>query len=262
MAEYPWRAVKTLVGQEPPGAILCCDTRVSDGEGYIFPMWLAKQRSFSPNLIACYTSSNIYVTTAALDRESNTRNVKRLGDSLRELHKVYGGITELIIVVCRKGATRPQILEVMPKAYKPVPRRGVIGIGDTKILQRFRELFKEDPSNSCPIEPTPEMIENISRAVGHQVDFGCRFPLQQAAAEIVSALSQAVEEVQSLTVELPLQVTTISKAGVSSKEAMIRRGPGAWERLTARHAELSLPANPPVRSPSESRRRAAVQLFE
>jgi hypothetical protein len=32
------------------------------------PYWLAKQRTFGDNIIACYASNNVDVTTAALDR--------------------------------------------------------------------------------------------------------------------------------------------------------------------------------------------------
>ncbi|HEX3036972.1 MAG TPA: hypothetical protein VHT73_17935 [Thermodesulfobacteriota bacterium] len=234
---------------------------MSDTEGYIYPILAPKQLGFSQNLVACYTSSHLYATIAALDKVIETKDVKKIGKSLKEIHAKYGGITELIAVVWRRPNFVPQILEVMPPEYKPKPRTGIMGIGDRRVLQRFKELFREDPSDSCPIEPTPQMIENISKAVGYPVTFGSRFPIGQAFAQIAGAFSQAIEEVNSPSVGLPIQITMITKTGIYSREALIRRSEGVWGRFTARREELALPTNEPTVINQQTDRRTAVQLF-
>jgi len=92
VAEYPWMAVKSFGGLEPPAGIVCTDTRVTsyarktmvradNNERY----WLAEQRTFGDNIIACYTSNNVDVTTAALDRVERGADVKSVGKSLFRL---------------------------------------------------------------------------------------------------------------------------------------------------------------------------------
>jgi hypothetical protein len=214
VAEYPWRAIKQLVGTNgPPSVIMCSDTRLCVGPAHL-AVPLSKQYGFSRNLAVCYTSSNVEITTRALDECAGTSNVKRLGASLRDLHADYGGVTQLIAVVWTTG--HPRILEVMPPSYVPKPRSGIVGIGSLAVLRRFRELFLEDPSSYCPLEVTPEMLSGLSKALGYPVtldDFGSRFPIEQAMVNIATALSEAIESVNDRTVALPLQITKINKEG-------------------------------------------------
>ncbi len=95
-------------------------------------------------------SSNVDATIRALLRCAGTSNVKRLGSILKESHEKYGGATELLACVWSTGGHSQQILEVMPPSYEPRPRTGIVGSGDPKVLKRFKEIFREDPSPICP----------------------------------------------------------------------------------------------------------------
>jgi hypothetical protein len=171
VAEFPWLAVKSLAGSQPPAAIVCTDTRVvlkgkeiavrADNNE---PYWIGKQRTFGDNLIVCYTSANIDVTTAALDRIKSGADVKSLGRSLFRFHRQYGGFTELLTVVWPHDADKPQILEVMPPLYEPRPRSGIVGIGNPQVLERFTSELDETPSSLVwPIPTEAEVIELLER---------------------------------------------------------------------------------------------------
>jgi hypothetical protein len=264
VAEYPWKAVRPLIGPEPPGMIMCADTLVVEGQQqHPLDLLLAKQYDLSRNLIVCYASSNVDATVRALVRCAGTSNVKRLGEVLRESHEKYLGATELLACVWETGGERQQILEVMPPAYEPRPRTGIVGIGDRAVLERFQEVFREDPSPTLPIEATPEMIENISKAVGYTVDFGPRFPIQKAAAEVVSAFTEAIEDVASPTVALPVHPIMITKEGLTPFQAVLRSAPGEYRTLTTPTDKLSLLNRFKVpRAERDVVPRKAVQLFD
>jgi hypothetical protein len=79
VAQYPWKAVTTLIGSEPPGMIMCADTLVVAGQQQQpLDLLLAKQYDLSRNLIVCYASGNVDATVRALVRCAGTSNVKRL----------------------------------------------------------------------------------------------------------------------------------------------------------------------------------------
>lgn len=152
----------------------------------------------------------------------------------------------------------------MPPAYVPKPRIGIVGIGDRAVLQRFKDVFTEDPSPSCPIEATPEMLENLSKAVGYPVSLGSRFPIENALAELVSAFSQAIEEVKSPGVGLPVQAITITKNGYTPFYGYAffpgNADEGRW--LTARTDELVLLDPSPVSTKKDFDLCKALQLFD
>jgi hypothetical protein len=264
VAEYPWKAVSPLIGREPPGLIMCSDTLVVAGRPQQpLDILLAKQYDLSRNLIVCYASSNVDATVRALVRCAGTSNVRRLGEVLRESHEKYGGATELLACVWETGGERQQILEVMPPSYEPRPRSGIVGIGDRAVLERFKEVFREDPSPNLPIEPTPEMLENISKAVGHPVDFGPRYPIQKAIGEVMSAFTEAIEDVESHTVALPVHALTITKEGLTPYQAVLRSAPGKYRTLTTPTDKLSLLNRFKVpKAERDFEPREAKQLFE
>src|SRR5829696_2809515 len=81
-----------------------------------------------------------------------------------------------------------------------------------------RPLIGPEPP---PIEPTPEMLENIAKSVGHPVDFGSRFPIHSAMAGVVSAFTEAIEDVASPTVALPVHPIIITKEGYTVPQAVL-----------------------------------------
>lgn len=104
VAQYPWKAIRTLIGPEPPGVIMCSDTRIVEGRSLKpFQFLLAKQYGLSRNLIVCYTSSNVDITIKALDECAGTSNVRQLARTLKERHARFGGVTELLACVWGKG---------------------------------------------------------------------------------------------------------------------------------------------------------------
>jgi len=231
VAQYPWKAVTTLIGSEPPGLIMCSDTLIVEGRTLKpFDFLLAKQYGLSPNLIVCYTSSNVDATLRAVLRCAGTSDVKRLGRTLRESHDKYGGATELLACVWSKGGHSPQILEVMPPAYEPTPRTGIVGIGDRKVLKRFKEVFTEEIEHICKVYVPPS------------APFGNRFSISSAIAFITAALSDAIEEVKSQTVALPVHSLTITKEGFRPYHALEHSpgNPGTWRQLTTPTDKLSI----------------------
>jgi hypothetical protein len=152
----------------------------------------------------------------------------------------------------------------MPPSYEPRPRTGIVGIGDRGVLERFRENFREDPSPNLPIETTPEMRENISKALGYPVVFGPRFPIQNAMAEVGSAFTDAIEDVDSPTVALPAHLLTVTKEGYTTYHDFViepgKSSEGRW--WTTPTDKLSI-LNPSVtRARKDFAPRKAVQLFD
>jgi len=166
--------------------------------------------------------------------------------------------------VWETGGDRQQILELMPPSYEPKLRSGIVGIGDRDVLKRFKEIFREDPSPHLPIEATPEMIENISKAVGYRVDFGSRFPITQAIAQITSDFTEAIEEVESPRVALPVHALTITKEGYRPFHAYLHSpgNPDKGRWLTTPTDKLSLLDRTVPRAPRDIDPRKAVQLFD
>ena len=113
VAQFPWSAIRSVTETEPPGAIICSDTRITADGQKIIPWFCSKLEPIGKNLAVCYTSSNAAATILALKTVGQYSNVKRVGNSLRDAHERYGGITELIAVVSRRDQA-PQLLELMP----------------------------------------------------------------------------------------------------------------------------------------------------
>jgi len=123
-----------------------------------------------------------------------------------------------------------------------------------------RPLIGPEPP---PIEPTPEMLENIAKSVGHPVDFGSRFPIHSAMAGVVSAFTEAIEDVASPTVALPVHPIIITKEGYTVPQAVLRYAPGKYRPLTTPTDKLSLLNRFKVpRADRDVTPREAVQLFE
>ena len=260
IAQYPWKAVAHLIGDnppgfEPPGLIMCTDTLVVESQSHKpFDFLLTKQYGLSRNLIVCYASSYVDVTMRALRRCKGTSNVRRLGSVLRELHTYYGGVTELLACVWSTGGQAPQILEVMPPSYEPRPRTGIVGVGDRTVLEKFKEVFTKEIEHICKVYAPPS------------VPFGMQLSIGGATAFIDSVLSEAIEEVKSPTVALPTHALTITKLGYSVFHVHTRSpgDPGIWRQLTTPTENLSILEPTSVKMPKNfaPRKRKAVQLFE
>ena len=271
VATYPWQAILSLGIEGPPCAFIITDSRVSFkvGEKYVpnDHLQLSKQRVFSDNLIICYTSVNLYVTTRALDIAENASakpSVKRIGEYLKQEHEQYGGLTELLAVVWQANSPVPQLLELMHPDYVPKPRQGIVGIGDRYVLERFKELFQNPPPSALQLVESAELAKNHPKLFENLPSGAIQIDSfeKQTVAEIGAALTQAVEEANSDTVGYPLEINSLSKQGLVPINISIRRKDiGTWERVSAESKDLSLPSNPPQHSERQKGRTSAVQLI-
>ncbi len=252
-----------MVGGTSVGAIICCDTKVTAG-GKTISVLAAKRRPVSQNVMVCYTSDNFFVTTTALNYSVNRRVcLKRLGDNLRFHHRRWGGLTELLGVVWHRDRLSPQILEVMPDAYEPRPRSGIVGIGDRAVLERFRELLTGHLESSTQISHTPESIAGLSKAVGSQLNPDWSSALLNGATVLAAALRDSINQVGGPTVGLPLVVNIIlPKSGVQSVQVvMISTSGGEIGWATEGDRLVTLPSNPPTRTRQWVGNRSALQLL-
>lgn len=215
-AIFPWQAIIDLGIEVPPCAFVLTDSRVTDKRGPINHVRLAKQRIFSNNLIVCYTSSNVSVTTGALDQVagapttkgtgsmSTARDIRRIGQFLQKDHTRFGGITELITIVWQKYRIVPEMFEVMPPAYQPNPRQRGIGIGDGRVLQRFKEVLRDPPPGVLQRIESAKLLKQYAKLFA-KLPPGATLRIigsfeGSAEVEIAAALSQAIEEVASIGV--------------------------------------------------------------
>ena len=262
VADYPLPS-KHFIGGTSVGAIICCDTKIT-APGRSFSILAAKRRAVSENVMVCYTSSNFFVTTAALNYSTNRRVcLKRLGGNLRAHHERWGGLTELLAVVWHKDQLSPQILELMPDRYEPVPRKGVVGIGDAGALLKFRELLSAHLESRTEIPQTPEAIEGLSKSIGRPISHDYGRGLLRGATEVACAMSDAIKEAGGPTVGLPLVVNIIlPKLGVQNVEIPVMSlATSVWDSITPGSRPVVLPVNKPDRSPAWHGRRSAVQLL-
>lgn len=74
VAQFPWRGVRILGEVIDPFCLIFTDTRVTAGGQALRPD-LPKQFCLSKNLIACYTSSNVYALTEALFETATAMNL-------------------------------------------------------------------------------------------------------------------------------------------------------------------------------------------
>ena len=81
VAQFPWSAIRSVTESEPPGAIICSDTRLTADGQKVGPSLWSKQEPIGKNIIVCYTSSNTAATILGLKRVRQQSNVKRVGDS-------------------------------------------------------------------------------------------------------------------------------------------------------------------------------------
>ena len=109
VAEYPFPTGR-IAGGAAVGAIICTDTKVTTLETIPRASLAAKQRPVSDNIVVCYTSGYLQVTTAALNDSVGRRvSLRRLGRNLRAQHEKWGGYTELIAVIWHRDRPSPQI---------------------------------------------------------------------------------------------------------------------------------------------------------
>lgn len=275
VAIYPWQAIHSLGIEGPPCASIFTDTRVSYkiGDDYVPDdrIQLSKKRIFSNNLIICYTSNNITVTTRALDsaEASAKPSVKRIGEYLKLEHKKHGGLTELLAVVWRANSPVPQMLELVHPDYKPKPRQGGVGIGDSRILQRLMELFQNPPRCALQLMEAAKLVKNHPKLFGRlppgAVSIDTDSLAEQSAVEIAGELTQAIEEVSSDTVGYPIEFHLVTQQQginlISSRQLMIRRKSETWEKVSADPNDLSLRSKPLQPSERIKGSTSAVQLF-
>ena len=262
VAQFPWAAITNLTQAEPQGVIVCTDTKMTSITGRARPGVWKKQGPMAKNILVCYTSNNVGATVSALSRVSETRNVDRIGKALRESHQRYNGFTELIAVVWH-GDQTPQILELMPPDYEPAPRSGIIGIGDNRVLDTFRENFFEAPRPDLLDPPSPEVLERLMQYIGQPVE-PPRYTVHDAAANVASTLVDAIQIRQPITVGLPIQIRTISLGRVISKWMMLSPDNGqTWTRVSAHPQEALVPLSPSGKVDRyNGPRRSTRQLFK
>jgi hypothetical protein len=262
VAQFPWTAIANVTQAEPQGVIVCSDTKMTSITGHARPGVWKKQGPMAKNILVCYTSNNVGATISALGRVSNTRNVERISRSLRDSHQRYNGFTELIAVVWH-GDQTPQILELMPPDYEPTPRSGIIGIGDNRVLDTFRENFFEAPRPDLRNPPSPEMLERLAQHIGQPVE-PPRYTVHDASLNVASALVEAIQIQQPTTVRLPIQIRTISLGRVTSHVIMSSSNNGqTWTRESAHPQEVLVPPFQPGKVDRyNGPRRSARQLFK
>jgi len=278
VGKYPWQAVRECGIDNPYSVFIVSDSRVGVPGRRItsyrpLPPKMAKQRVLSDNLVVCYTSSNIFNTTAAIDRVqgapttngpgsiSTVRDIRRIGEFLRKEHKA-GGLTELIAVIWEKHYPVPNIFEVMPKKYKPKERKGVIGIGDRRVLRCFEDVFRNPPPGLLQVLEANE----LRRALKHPPPGLDTSPEQPRPIESGNDLFGALDTVMKKmdesysTVGYPLEYRELTNKGIELHQAIIRRKPRDWDKVTAKPGELILPPGAPKKSKRETRNLTAVQL--
>lgn len=258
VAQYPWASIERQAAKEPPGAIVCTDTRVTQGSKAL-PWLFCKQRLFAPNILVCYTSSNAPATTLALHKSWGARKVRAIGQCLKEVHDKYGGITEPIAVVWRKRQP-PQILELMPPSYHPTPRFGIVGIGDQGVLQWFKGNFRAAPDP--PPALSHEDWQALARAVGGPITYEQRsYTIEEAALNVGAALAEGISQAGGPTVALPIQVMTVSRGVVTAHQLTATTDLQNWESITVDPDVLKVSAIKPPVTGQDRRSRSAIQLL-
>jgi hypothetical protein len=236
VATYPWQSISHFRGLGTPGAMVCSDTRLSSNKGPI-KFLQSKQRLNAPDLLVCFTSSHLAATTEALKRSWGMRNVKKVGQALKDEHRKWGGCTEMLALVW-KGRSKPQLFELMPYKYHPTQRRGIVGIGDNAVLEWMREHFPtDDPSDSAPAL-SPAAIGSLSATVGHPVTFPPpSFSIDEAALRVAMVFSEGITQAGGDTVALPVQVWTVQDGTVRGMgiSASARNSVESFEDVTAPH---------------------------
>lgn len=259
IAQYPWRAAEPFTAGEPAGVIVCNDTRVTVGQRtieVIFP----KQFKLARNMAVCYTSSNLYATTQAFAQSFHSHDLRKVGRALYKAHKVFGGTTELLGVVSRRGRI-PQVLELMAPKYEPLPRSGILGIGDSGALDWFKGNF-----NPIYPPPTPALstaaMESLQRAAGRPLEFlPSRFRISDAAVQVAGALHESIIRGGGHTVGLPIEVLTFTADGIFRGRVATLPDGGVWTTITADPSALRIPPMSPCKIQVDRSHRTARQLF-
>lgn len=262
VAEYPWGAIRALSEREPRGAIVCSDTRISNGRRVI--SWLcSKQEPIGKNILVCYTSNNATATIFGLSRVRTHWNLKRIGESVRTAHESFGGFSEVIAVVWRK-AQPPSILELMPAKYEPHPLTGIVGIGDGDVLQWFRNNFVPDPTPKLlASRPPQEALDSFARQFGHPPIHlpPLTYSIDQAALAVAAAFSEAIRVAGGPSVSLPVQVMTVSGSHVQAWTVHSTADLKTWEKVTAERQDVRIPGGLPPRMRQFNGSRSATRLF-
>lgn len=263
VASYPWAKIAGLADLDEPGVVVCSDTRATQGSDVL--IWkFSKQRLTAPNILVCYTTSHGAATTAALQQSWGRRDVRRISEALKVSHATYGGLTELLVVVWRRGGT-PQILELMPPSYRPQPRSGIIGIGDPGPLEWFRANFEEDPRPRLELStPTPELVFAVAQHFGEPIEFpSVRYTIRDAALSVGSALTVGIQTSGGRTVGLPIQAMIVHRGEVEQIPIVMSSADlKDFSSVTVEHHETKLPAPVFPRIPLDGARRRATQLFD
>jgi len=262
VAEYPWSAALPQAQQEPPGVIICSDTRVTAGGGQLLPWMCSKQEPVAKNILVCYTtSSNAAATIRALKDTPTPWSLAAIGESLRNTHGRYGGTAELVAAVWRNA--RHQILELMPPDFRPLLRRGIVGIGDRQVLEWFRENFVDVPPPDAAAGFSPQALESLSRMIGRPVELPPpRFPIGQAALSVAAAFVEGIRVAGGSTVGLPVQVMTVQSGEIRAWGVTATVDQTQWESVTIDRDHVRVPKAKPPACPQDRDRRTAVQLYD
>ena len=256
-AQYPWPQIRHLRGLEPPGVVVLSDTRLSSSGGRVLPWVAAKQGSLKRNIFVCYTSSNVAVTSRALAASVASRDVKRIGSTLRDAHERYGGATELLVVVWRRKMP-PQVLELMPPLYRPQRRTGVVGIGDRAVLGWFKDILPDLKQ----VEKQQEFLEAMRERMHGAVLPEHRYGIEKASMQLVAAFHEAILRAGGPTVGLPVQVAIIHLGRAWPLNAAMTADLEHWEEVAILPSQVNVPSFRLVRTPVDRSPRSAIQLFE
>lgn len=260
VAQFPWTAISNVTKLETRGIIACSDTRLTKNKEPVSGVF-SKQGKLPSKHYICLTSSNLYATLSALKKVDKTKNVKKIGNALREIHDKYGDITEMIVIVSRRFQSA-KILELMPPNYKPMHRTGVIGIGDRAVLQSFRENFFEQPRPDLLQPPLPpEGRRNLERITDMPYT-PPRYRINDGTLNVIQALSEGIRIANSLTVGLPIQAVYISNCIVQPVNAHISSDGEIWKQITADRKNVQIPHCRPFSMENDAEKRTTQQLFD
>jgi hypothetical protein len=262
VAQYPWPRISDLATSEPPGAILCSDTRLSTSSGKAFAAFWSKTEPLGHNIVVSFTSNNAAATVWGLEKVKKEWRPNRVAESLRTAHSKYGGFSEILAVVSRKGQA-PAILELMPPDYQPKVRHGIVGIGHRGVLDWIRQNGSDDVPPEKRWTPPAEVVESLARTVGHPVSFRApSFTIEQAAMHVAAPMSEAIRLAGDATVALPLQVVTVSDGVARTLSITSSADMQTFEDVTIERDKVRLiRPQPPIVAPFHGRRKA-TQLFD
>jgi len=154
------------------------------------------------------------------------------------------------------------VLELMPPRYVPAMRTGIIGIGDSAVLEWFRENFRAELERETEFHHFEIMAQSWERQFGKRLEMPApSLPIETAATHVVGALSRAIQLVGGPTVSLPLQLMTVTQGRVHQHQAISSENLQVWDDITTHQANTRLATPKPGIAPVQTAKRTSVQLL-